>query len=414
MLVKVCEVGGGEHSVEVAQATGMAVISAAAAATKNSAEDIRLICRGRRVERSMDALPLAEGETVVLFKRRMQKVEEEEVRRSIKDEIAAALKQYECKDEDSSLLTSEEAMQLRKNIEAQLHALIEALFKFSASAGGSLDLTGVLGRIGEEPDEDEDEDEDADIPEADLPEAELSLPDDEESSMIVDSEDLTLEEESQPFAGQSDAAAAAEDSSAPPDLDLTVDEASLQQLVDMGFSSEAARKALLLNQSNTEQALNWLLEHSADDDINDPLTPQQLEQLAAAQRQFSPNAHAQQQLLDMGFPQEDVVQALRACDNNYEAACAWLLGDRVEVPRTRNAGPGSILEMFSALTQGSLLKAIQHNPEMEGSMRSPKTLKTLKYLTAHPRKVQHFVNDPLVGCIISEIFRIIRMAFASR
>ena len=84
--------------------------------------------------------------------------------------------------------------------------------------------------------------------------------------------------------------------------------------------------------------------------------------------------------MDMGFPQDDVVQALRACDNNYEAACAWLLGDRVEVPRRRPAGPGSMLQMFCALTQGSLLKAIKHNPEMEQCMRSPKTLESEPFL----------------------------------
>lgn len=30
----------------------------------------------------------------------------------------------------------------------------------------------------------------------------------------------------------------------------------------------------------------------------------------------------------MGFSAEDVQQALRATNFNYEAACAWLLGDR--------------------------------------------------------------------------------------
>lgn len=33
----------------------------------------------------------------------------------------------------------------------------------------------------------------------------------------------------------------------------------------------------------------------------------------------------------MGFPSEDVTRALQATGNNYEAACAWLLGDHEEV-----------------------------------------------------------------------------------
>lgn len=35
-----------------------------------------------------------------------------------------------------------------------------------------------------------------------------------------------------------------------------------------------------------------------------------------------------QRLKDMGFTSEQVTTALRSTNNNYEAAAAWLLGDR--------------------------------------------------------------------------------------
>lgn len=33
-------------------------------------------------------------------------------------------------------------------------------------------------------------------------------------------------------------------------------------------------------------------------------------------------------LIDMGFDQADVLEALRITDNNQESACEWLLGDK--------------------------------------------------------------------------------------
>lgn len=51
-------------------------------------------------------------------------------------------------------------------------------------------------------------------------------------------------------------------------------------LVEMGFSEDRAIKALLLNLLNTEMAMEWLLEHSEDPDIDEPLSRLQLYQIA--------------------------------------------------------------------------------------------------------------------------------------
>lgn len=34
-----------------------------------------------------------------------------------------------------------------------------------------------------------------------------------------------------------------------------------------------------------------------------------------------------QRLKEMGFPEDQCAEALRRSNNDYEAACAWLLGD---------------------------------------------------------------------------------------
>jgi len=58
------------------------------------------------------------------------------------------------------------------------------------------------------------------------------------------------------------------------------DPAGVSQLMDMGFSEERAKKALLLNGNNIEAAAEWIFQHMDDPDIDVPLTPMQLHQLA--------------------------------------------------------------------------------------------------------------------------------------
>ncbi|KAL6058724.1 Ubiquitin-associated domain-containing protein 1 [Balamuthia mandrillaris] len=107
-----------------------------------------------------------------------------------------------------------------------------------------------------------------------------------------------------------------------------VDPTALQMLADMGFPENRASKALLLHRMNAQAAMEWLLMHGEDQDIDAPLTEEQVKSLREEQRSFAPSSEAIRQLREMGFPQEDVTTALRMTRNNQEAALAWLLGDR--------------------------------------------------------------------------------------
>ena len=49
-----------------------------------------------------------------------------------------------------------------------------------------------------------------------------------------------------------------------------INEALLQQLVDMGFSVEACKKALFNTGNNVEAAMNWVFEHQSDPDFDTP------------------------------------------------------------------------------------------------------------------------------------------------
>eukprot|EP00457_Paulinella_chromatophora_P002078 gb/GEZN01002082.1/.p1 GENE.gb/GEZN01002082.1/~~gb/GEZN01002082.1/.p1 ORF type:complete len:842 (+),score=133.27 gb/GEZN01002082.1/:32-2527(+) len=62
----------------------------------------------------------------------------------------------------------------------------------------------------------------------------------------------------------------------------------MQPLLEMGFSQFRSQKALLLNMFNTEQALDWLINHSEDEDIDQPLSAVQLLHIANAMNMLRP------------------------------------------------------------------------------------------------------------------------------
>ena len=49
----------------------------------------------------------------------------------------------------------------------------------------------------------------------------------------------------------------------------------------MGFPESRVVKALLLNRLDTERAMEWLLDHAHDEDVDAPLTPYQVSQLVS-------------------------------------------------------------------------------------------------------------------------------------
>ncbi|XP_072816496.1 ubiquitin-associated domain-containing protein 1 isoform X2 [Vicugna pacos] len=132
------------------------------------------------------------------------------------------------------------------------------------------------------------------------------------------------------------------------DEDERVDEAALRQLTEMGFPESRAAKALRLNHMSVPQAMEWLIEHAEDPTIDTPL-PGPAEQgeagaeaSAAAgtsaedeeardelteifkkirrKREFRPDARAVISLMEMGFDEQEVMDALRVNNNQQNAA----------------------------------------------------------------------------------------------
>ncbi|TNN60197.1 Ubiquitin-associated domain-containing protein 1 [Liparis tanakae] len=190
-----------------------------------------------------------------------------------------------------------------------------------------------------------------------------------------------------------------------------VDETALQQLTEMGFPESRAIKALRLNHMSVTQAMEWLIEHVDDPTVDAPIPGgQDLSGAAGAtaaappgpsvpatgpnllrshssqssteesirqdelteifkrirrKREFRPDSRAVIALMEMGFDEKEVVDALRVNNNQQDAACEWLLGDRKPSPEDLDKGID---------TNSPLFQAILENPVVQLGLTNPKTL----------------------------------------
>ncbi|XP_029572250.1 ubiquitin-associated domain-containing protein 1 isoform X2 [Salmo trutta] len=219
-----------------------------------------------------------------------------------------------------------------------------------------------------------------------------------------------------------------------------VDETTLQQLTEMGFPESKAIKALRLNHMSVTQAMEWLIEHVDDPTVDTtlpgqdtpgavgatapPLIPSisasfpnllrtlsQTNTDAAARqdelteifkrirrkREFRPDSRAVIALLEMGFDEKEVVDALRVNNNQQDAACEWLLGDRKPSPEDLDKG----IDINS-----SLFQAILENPVVQLGLTNPKTLLAFEDMLENPLNSTQWMNDPETGPVMLQISRI--------
>ncbi|KAM4850528.1 ubiquitin-associated domain-containing protein 1 isoform X1 [Urocitellus parryii] len=212
------------------------------------------------------------------------------------------------------------------------------------------------------------------------------------------------------------------------DEDERVDEAALRQLTEMGFPESRAAKALRLNHMSVPQAMEWLIEHAEDPAIDAPLPGQSSPAAASAaaatpeaaagtsegdeevrdeltdifkkirrKREFRADARAVVSLMEMGFDEKEVVDALRVSNNQQNAACEWLLGDRKPSPEELDQGidPNS-----------PLFQAILDNPVVQLGLTNPKTLLAFEDMLENPLNSTQWMNDPETGPVMLQISRI--------
>lgn len=211
------------------------------------------------------------------------------------------------------------------------------------------------------------------------------------------------------------------------DEDDRVDEAALRQLTEMGFPESRACKALRLNHMSVPQAMEWLIEHAEDPAIDTPLPGQAAQAVAGAaaaaaevtvdtaegdeerdelteifkrirrKREFRADSRAVISLMEMGFDEKEVIDALRVNNNQQNAACEWLLGDRKPSPEELDQGidPNS-----------PLFQAILDNPVVQLGLTNPKTLLAFEDMLENPLNSTQWMNDPETGPVMLQISRI--------
>lgn len=94
----------------------------------------------------------------------------------------------------------------------------------------------------------------------------------------------------------------------------------------MGFSENAGKRAALATKNaGAEAAVNWVLQHMSDSDINDPIPESAPAQSGGGGGGVQVDqAQAASLASMMGFSTEFASLALKANGNNMERAAAWL------------------------------------------------------------------------------------------
>jgi len=133
---------------------------------------------------------------------------------------------------------------------------------------------------------------------------------------------------------------------APAAPEPTAEEHIVVTLEDMGFPRvRCVKAALATKNAGTEEAMNWLMEHMDDIDIDVPPVqkpkPQRAGSSSAAAAE--PPAEAVQMLEAMGFTVPQCRKALRQTDNNVERAADWLFShpDELDTPESAPARASS-------------------------------------------------------------------------
>eukprot|EP01095_Lingulamoeba_sp_RSL-Kostka_P002907 TRINITY_DN13824_c0_g1_i1.p1 TRINITY_DN13824_c0_g1~~TRINITY_DN13824_c0_g1_i1.p1 ORF type:complete len:348 (+),score=108.76 TRINITY_DN13824_c0_g1_i1:43-1086(+) len=169
----------------------------------------------------------------------------------------------------------------------------------------------------------------------------------------------------------------------------TVEENALEQLMSMGFPENRAKKALILCKNNIDASLNWLIKHQNDPNIDVPIANNVLRRLAKQEEIFEPDPEVLTRLIEMGFPKENCINALKASNNNHDAALRWLLGE------------------VDTVEDNPMRRAMNSNPVVRQGLRNPRVLQALQEILSNRAAASRYASDPEVGPVLIEFLKII-------
>lgn len=209
------------------------------------------------------------------------------------------------------------------------------------------------------------------------------------------------------------------------DSDIAADKDLVKQLSEMGFTESKCVKALKETKNSFHAAMEWLLKHglepepeaeeSSEDqneqvegatgvtlpesDISDTQNKNILQAFRTLRKKkFKPNSQAMLNLMEMGFEEAEVVEALRVSRNEQNAACEWLLGDRKTRPQD--------VEPEGLDPSSQMYKALVTNPNVQLGLNNPRCLLAMIQLLESPLTLHQWLSDPETGPFIVHITRI--------
>merc|ERR1719239_2050352 len=124
----------------------------------------------------------------------------------------------------------------------------------------------------------------------------------------------------------------------------------METLKVYGFSDNACKRALIAtHNSGFELALNWLMDHGQDPDLNDPIR-------TSSAKKCQPTADPADvaSLLEMGFTDQQAIFALGETNNNVVRAADWLFTHQMELD-TLVAGKSEVKPPAANFTNGDPL-----------------------------------------------------------
>ncbi|EKX47483.1 hypothetical protein GUITHDRAFT_106921 [Guillardia theta CCMP2712] len=150
---------------------------------------------------------------------------------------------------------------------------------------------------------------------------------------------------------------------------------------------------------------NESLQQLLDMGVDEPMSEDELRSLARSRREQEVNGPTNEEavtrLREMGFSEEDVTHALRACDNNFEAAMAWLLGDREgggmeeeEEDEEEDEEEQEEEEGGIDMRGSNLNPAFLDSTEMRQILSNPRVVMQLQEMLSDPESMRNHLNNP--------------------
>ncbi|XP_046399661.1 ubiquitin-associated domain-containing protein 1 [Ischnura elegans] len=126
---------------------------------------------------------------------------------------------------------------------------------------------------------------------------------------------------------------------------------------------------------------------------------------AFKKHQFRPSPKAMSALLEMGFSEDKVIEALKATGNSQVAACEWLLMHK-KAGASSASSSSSWEEADEGLDPNSpAYKAILSEPLVQLSLTNPKLLLAYLSILETPSSVSAWINDVDASPVLNQIFK---------